>query len=94
MNSPLMFFVLSGRPGSNRRPTAWKAVALPTELRPHIVLSLMLFAQGGCKLYNYPSQTKNFLCGGKRIRTSEDISQQIYSLPQLAALVFPQNQTK
>ncbi len=26
--------VLSGRRGSNPRPTAWKAVALPTELRP------------------------------------------------------------
>lgn len=25
----------SGRPVSNRRPTAWEAVALPTELRPH-----------------------------------------------------------
>ena len=25
----------SGRRGSNPRPTAWKAVALPTELRPH-----------------------------------------------------------
>ena len=28
-------------------------------------------------------------CGGSRIRTYEDISQQIYSLPQLAALVSP-----
>ena len=28
--------------------------------------------------------------GGNRIRTCEDISQQIYSLSQLAALVFPQ----
>ena len=27
---------MSGRPGSNRRPTAWKAVALPTELLPLI----------------------------------------------------------
>ena len=25
---------LSGRPGSNRRPIAWKAIALPTELLP------------------------------------------------------------
>ena len=29
---------LSGRPGSNRRHSAWKADALPTELLPHIVL--------------------------------------------------------
>ena len=27
--------IWSGRSGSNRRPTAWKAVALPTELHPH-----------------------------------------------------------
>ena len=26
---------LSGRPGSNRRHSAWKADALPTELLPH-----------------------------------------------------------
>jgi hypothetical protein len=29
---------LSGRRGSNPRPTAWKAVALPTELLPHFPL--------------------------------------------------------
>ena len=27
--------LLSGRPGSNRRHSAWKADALPTELLPH-----------------------------------------------------------
>ena len=26
---------MSGRPGSNRRHSAWKADALPTELLPH-----------------------------------------------------------
>jgi hypothetical protein len=30
-------------------------------------------------------------CGGNRIRTYEVIRQQIYSLSQLAALVFPRN---
>ena len=30
------------------------------------------------------------VCGGNRIRTYEVIRQQIYSLSQLAALVFPQ----
>ncbi len=30
--------LLSGRRGSNPRPTAWKAVALPTELLPHIII--------------------------------------------------------
>ena len=28
-------FIQSGRPDSNRRPSAWEADALPTELRPH-----------------------------------------------------------
>jgi hypothetical protein len=31
------------------------------------------------------------VCGGNRIRTYEVIRQQIYSLSQLAALVFPRN---
>ena len=59
---------VSGRRDSNPRPTAWKAVALPTELRPLIIIK----------------------SGGSRIRTYEDISQQIYSLPHLTALVSPQ----
>ena len=29
--------LLSGRPGSNRRHSAWKADALPTELLPQLV---------------------------------------------------------
>ena len=29
---------MSGRRGSNPRPTAWKAVALPTELLPLVLL--------------------------------------------------------
>ena len=39
--------ILSGRRGSNPRPTAWKAVALPTELLPQIHLS---FSPGLCQL--------------------------------------------
>ena len=54
----------SGKRGSNSRPIAWKAIALPTELLP-------------------------LICGGNRIRTYEVIRQQIYSLSQLATLVFP-----
>src|SRR5690606_14658808 len=34
-------------------------------------------------------QILNFECGGNRIRTYEVIRQQIYSLSQLATLVFP-----
>ena len=33
-------FLLSGRRGSNPRPSAWKADALPTELLPQLVINL------------------------------------------------------
>ena len=32
-------FPVSGRPDSNRRPSAWEADALPTELRPRYLLT-------------------------------------------------------
>jgi hypothetical protein len=35
-NSPKPITILSGRRGSNPRPTAWEAVALPTELLPRM----------------------------------------------------------
>ena len=57
--------IWSGKRGSNSRPSAWKADALPTELLPQV-------------------------SGRRWIRTTEDISQQIYSLPHLATLVFSQ----
>ena len=34
-------FDASGRRGSNSRPTAWKAVALPTELLPHFSIKVL-----------------------------------------------------
>jgi hypothetical protein len=72
----------SGKRDSNPRPSAWKADALPTELFPHHPTLLII-----------PDYQK--LSGERRIRTSEGINQQIYSLPQLAALVSPQaNKTK
>lgn len=37
--------ILSGRPGSNRRHSAWKADALPTELLPHYYLNYFLGLQ-------------------------------------------------
>ena len=64
----LHWLTMSGRRGSNPRPSAWKADALPTELLPQIKK-----------------------CGESRIRTYEGVSQQIYSLPQLATLVSPHN---
>ena len=61
---------MSGRRGSNPRPSAWKANALSTELLPQI-------------------------CGGQGwIRTTEGVSQQIYSLPHLATLVLAQQYFK
>ncbi len=36
---PILLYILSGRPGSNRRHSAWKADALPTELLPHFHLT-------------------------------------------------------
>ena len=69
----------SGRRGSNPRPSAWKADALPTELLPQTFQnkSPILLVSG--------------LCGRRWIRTTEGINQQIYSLPHLATLVFSQN---
>ncbi len=62
--------LLSGRRGSNSRPSAWKADALSTELLPQAF-------------------------GGQRwIRTTEGVSQQIYSLPHLATLVFAQKRVQ
>ena len=67
--------VLSGRRGSNPRPSAWKADALPTELLP---------------LFQSKSPIRLFraFSGRRWIRTTEGINQQIYSLPHLATLVF------
>ena len=37
---------------------------------------------------NKKEDTSSFLCGQRWIRTTEGVSQQIYSLPHLATLVF------
>ena len=68
----------SGRRDSNPRPSAWKANALSTELLP-LIPPLMFAIQTFVKRFG----------GESRIRTYEGIRQQIYSLPQLAALVSP-----
>ena len=69
---------LSGRRGSNPRPSAWKADALPTELLPLFKIK--------ARSIKYRAS-----CGRRWIRTTEGINQQIYSLPHLATLVFSQN---
>ena len=83
----------SGRRGSNPRPIAWKAIALPTELLPLIHSELKSKVDSvACGQPNSQIPVKSWTftyCGGNRIRTYEVIRQQIYSLSQLAALVFP-----
>ena len=114
----------SGRRGSNPRPTAWKADALPTELLPLIFcfeqdtfcvaapLSLLTYLStlrrsfvprlesALLKAKSMLQWTSSARClyatrcclligGERRIRTSEGVRQQIYSLPQLATLVSP-----
>ncbi len=86
---PTNNYTQSGRRGSNPRPIAWKAIALPTELLP--LFRFTIFDFGFTIFKNHKSYIVNhkFRCGEDRIRTCEDISQQIYSLSQLAALVLP-----
>ena len=40
-NGVTTFHSLSGRPGSNRRHSAWKADALPTELLPLLIFTIL-----------------------------------------------------
>ena len=40
-----VIYFLSGKRGSNSRPSAWEADALPTELLPPVVMD--------CKISNY-----------------------------------------
>ena len=109
----------SGRRGSNPRPSAWKADALPTELLPpffvlkgHLLRHCFSLASSftevnsgahSLRSLNLPLQSEkpssyqrgifsnasSCMCGERRIRTSEGVRQQIYSLPQLATLVSP-----
>ncbi len=70
---------LSGKSGSNRPPTAWKAVALPNELFPLFKFKVRRKKIKGCSKNQLicPSifglLTLAFLpnCGERRIRTSE-----------------------
>ena len=75
----------SGRRDSNPRLTAWKAVALPTELRPLVRFQKVWSNSRSNRFWIITG----YQSGGSRIRTYEGIRQQIYSLPQLAALVSP-----
>ncbi len=64
---------LSGRRGSNPRPTAWKAVALPTELLPQVNMSFKTRSDYVGVIGFEPIQPK----------------QQIYSLPRLSNFGAP-----
>jgi hypothetical protein len=76
----------SGRWDLNPRQPAWKAGTLP------LSYARLTFLLPGC---GFPSRPQNKLAGSSeawyggqaRIRTLEDISQQIYSLPPLATWV-------
>ena len=83
---------LSGRPGSNRPPEAWKATALPNELLPLLIMLNVV-----CWILNYSIQNSTFKiqnlefkilknCGQEWIRTTEVERQRIYSPPHLATL--------
>ena len=68
----------SERRGSNPRPSAWKADALPTELLPLLKENLMTRFSNFNIFQNYilyflPPQTKGWQCGESRIRTCEDV---------------------
>ena len=69
-----MFYKLSGRRGSNSRPIAWKAIALPTELLPLFSFTL----RNSC--LSQPEEWKLF-GGGRRIRTFEAEATDLQSVP-------------
>jgi hypothetical protein len=85
---PLGSSISSGRRGSNPRPAAWKAAALPTELLPLYSLqgsqlagqtTISLIEVGALEVPWWGEQDSNL----------RRLSQQIYSLPRLTASVSP-----
>ena len=76
----------SGRRGSNPRPTAWKAVALPTELLPRYYIFKRTFDHLSLSFNGLRPPRINFggLSGQGWIRTTELRRGQIYSLLPLA----------
>src|SRR5690554_819097 len=52
----------SGRPGSNRRHSAWKADALPTELLPHLRFDNTQHQLFGSRLIFFKPKHKTLLC--------------------------------
>ena len=58
---------LSGRRGSNSRPIAWKAIALPTELLPHFQLRITNYQLQtlAFEICNSPIRNWLWLWGGK-----------------------------
>jgi hypothetical protein len=75
-------FLGSGMTGSNRRRSAWKADALPTELIPRIAASSL------CRALDPDSRPKRrepYDSGGWWVRTTVGYCRQIYSLLPLAA---------
>jgi len=83
---------LSGRPGSNRRHSAWKADALPTELLPQFFQKFQISKSKFQK--NLGSGNWNLLfskkCGESRIRTCEDIVSRFTVCPRWPLEYLPQ----
>ena len=90
---------LSGKRGSNSRPSAWKADALPTELLPQFAPQIALFsaAPRHKSILFCARLARKFRvllrCGQGWVRTTVGVSRQIYSLLRLTtpalALVVP-----
>ncbi len=71
----------SGRPGSNRPPSAWKADALPTELLPLLVFYIDFAFRNSTNSYNQKTIFKTRLSGERRIRTFEAFATDLQSVP-------------
>ena len=75
----------SGRRGSNSRPIAWKAIALPIELLPLILKKISRNFLTVLQRSNHCSNKQNNECGQSRVRTCVLVREQIYSLSPLTA---------
>jgi hypothetical protein len=78
----------SGRPGSNRRPSAWEADALPTELRPHVDLHVHFTTHS-----RFPSMSGVSSCGAWRELSYARTSTFTYTSPLTAVSRRPSTRT-
>ncbi len=62
--------VWSGRRDSNARPSAWKADALPTELRPHHCNCITLCPRAQGRTFRFPAEGRGGRSGVNPLRSS------------------------